>query len=177
MHSFLTVLADRCADNNMRDRVIEKRQLFQRINIAVHRSNANMILSRIPIREPGPLNLRFSWEKPLPTTSKRLRDEVSEDGPLAKTPLCFVGEHQDNVASSLDFPEKFPSHLSSTINLCDSSSLNYPPEMHNPLYCQEMTEGLTPVQETANQCSMDPSHMNKFSTKTQPAIFSAGTTE
>ena len=69
------------------------------------------------------------------------------------------------MASSLDFPEKFPSHLSSTINLCDSSSLNYPPEMHNPLYCQEMTEGLAPVQETANQCSMDPSDMNKISTQ------------
>ena len=102
--SFLTVLAERCADNNMRDRVIEKRQLFQRINVAVHRSNANMILSRIPIREPEPLNLRFSWEKPLPTTSKRLRDEVSEEGPPAKTPLCFVEELQDNNAASFNFP-------------------------------------------------------------------------
>ena len=109
--SFLTVLAERCADNNMRDRVIEKRQLFQRINVAVHRSNANMILSRIPIREPEPLNLRFSWEKPLPTTSKRLRDEVSEEGPLAKTPLCFVEELQDNNAS-FNFPQVGQDHSS-----------------------------------------------------------------
>ena len=57
--SFLTVLVERCADNNLRDRAAEKHQLFQRINVAVHRSNANMVLSRVPIRELELVNPRF----------------------------------------------------------------------------------------------------------------------
>ena len=57
--SFSTVLAKRCADNNLRDRAAEKHQQFQRINVALHRSNANMVLSRVPIRKLEPANLRF----------------------------------------------------------------------------------------------------------------------
>ena len=81
--SFLTLLSERCADNNLRDRAAEKRQLFQRINVAVHRSNANMVFSRVPTRELEPVNLRFCREK-------RLRDDISEEGRLAKTPFCSV---------------------------------------------------------------------------------------
>ena len=86
--SFLTVLAVRCADNNVRDRAAEKHQLFQRINVAVHRLNANMVQSRVPLRELEPGNMRFCREKPPFTTCRRLRDDISEEGPLAKTPLC-----------------------------------------------------------------------------------------
>ena len=71
----------------MRDRAAEKHHLFQRINVAVHRSNAKMALSRVPIRELEPFNLRFCREKPPFTTCKRLRDNISEEGPLAKTSL------------------------------------------------------------------------------------------
>ena len=95
--SFLTVLAERCADNNLRDRAAEKLQLFQRINVAVHRSNANMVLSRVPTRELEPVNLRFCREKPHFTTCKRLRDDISEEGPLTKTPLCFVEVERESV--------------------------------------------------------------------------------
>ena len=95
--SFLTLLAERCADNNLRDRAAEKRQLFQRINVAVHRSNANMVLSRVPTRELEPVNLRFCREKPAFTTCKRLRDDISEEGPLAKTPLCSVEVERESV--------------------------------------------------------------------------------
>ena len=94
---FLTVLAERCADNNLRDRAAEKLQLFQRINVAVHRSNANMVLSRVPTRELEPVNMRFCREKPPFTTCKRLRDDISEEGPLAKTPLCFVEVERESV--------------------------------------------------------------------------------
>ena len=95
--SFLTLLSERCADNNLRDRAAEKRQLFQRINVAVHRSNANMVLSRIPTRELEPVNLRFCREKSAFTTCKRLRDDISEEGPLAKTPLCSVEVERELV--------------------------------------------------------------------------------
>ena len=95
--SFLTVLAERCADNNLQDHAAEKHQLFQRINVAVHRSNANMVLSRVPIRELEPINLRFCREKPPLTTSKHLRDDISEEAPLAKTPLCFVEVEGESV--------------------------------------------------------------------------------
>ena len=95
--SFLTVLAERCADNNLPDRAAEKLQLFQRINVAVHRSNANMVLSRVPTRELEPVNLRFCREKPHFTTCKRLRDDISEEGPLAKTLLCFVVVGRETV--------------------------------------------------------------------------------
>ena len=37
---------------------------FQRINVALHRSNTNMVLSRVPIRELEHRNLRCCWEKP-----------------------------------------------------------------------------------------------------------------
>ena len=84
--SFLTVLAERCADNNMRDRIAEKRELFQRINVAIHRSNANMLLSRITVAESEPLSLGFHWENIPHTASKRLRDGVSEEGPFANGP-------------------------------------------------------------------------------------------
>ena len=57
--SFLTVLAKRCADKNLRARSAEKHQFFQRINLTVNRSNANMVLSRVPITKLEPVNLRF----------------------------------------------------------------------------------------------------------------------
>ena len=95
--SFLTVLDERCADNNLGDRAAEKLQLFQRINVAVHRSNANMVLSRVPTRELEPVNLRFCREKPPFTTCKRLRDDISEEGPFTKTPLCFVEVERESV--------------------------------------------------------------------------------
>ena len=95
--SFLTVLAERCADNNLRDRAAEKYQLFQLINVTVHRSNANMVLSKVPTGELEPVNLRFCREKPPFTTCKRLRDDISEEGPLAKTPLCFVEVERESV--------------------------------------------------------------------------------
>ena len=82
------MVAERCAVNNLRVHAAEKRQFFQRINVAVHRSNANMVLSRVPIRELE--LLRLCREQPPFTTSKRLRDDISEDGPLAKTPPCCV---------------------------------------------------------------------------------------
>ena len=83
--------------NNLRDRAAEKRQLFQRINMAVHRSNANIVLSRVPTREFEPFNLRFCREKPAFTTCKRLCDDISEEGPLAKTPLCSVEVEKESV--------------------------------------------------------------------------------
>ena len=83
-----SVLVGRCVDNNLQDRAAEKYQLCQRIKVAEHRSNTNMVLSRVAVREP--VNLRFCREKLPFTTSKRLRDDISEAGPLAKTPLCFV---------------------------------------------------------------------------------------
>ena len=95
--SFLTVLAEVCADNNLRDRAAEKLQLFQRINVTVHRSNAKMVLSRVPTRELEPVNLRFCREKPPFTTCKRLRDDISEEGPFTKTPLCFVEVERESV--------------------------------------------------------------------------------
>ena len=98
--SFLTVLAERCADNNLRDRAAENFQLFQRINVAVHRSNANMVLSRVPTRELEPVNLRFCREKPPFTTCERLRDDISLEGPFAKTPLCFVEVERESVSPS-----------------------------------------------------------------------------
>ena len=91
------MLAERCADNNLRDLAAEKHQLFQRINLALHRSNADMVLSRVPIREPEPVNLRFCREKLLFTTSKRLRDDIREEGPFAKTPVCFVDVERESV--------------------------------------------------------------------------------
>ena len=84
-------------NNNLRDRAAEKLQLFQRINVAVHRSNANMVLSRVPTRELEPVNMRFCRAKPPFTTCKRLRDDISEEGPLAKTPLCFVEVERESV--------------------------------------------------------------------------------
>ena len=95
--SFLTVLAERCADNNLRDRPAEKLHFFQRLNVAVHRSNANMVLSRVPTRQLEPVNLRFCREKLPFTTCKRLRDDISEESPLAKTPLCFVEVERESV--------------------------------------------------------------------------------
>ena len=58
---------------------------------------ANMVLSRVPTREFEPVNLRFCREKPPFTTCKRLRDDNSEEGPLAKTPLCFVEVERESV--------------------------------------------------------------------------------
>ena len=95
--TFLTVLAERCADSNLRDRAANKLQLFQRINVAVYRSNANMVLSRVPTRELEPVNLHFCREKPAFATGKRLRDDISEEGPLAKRPLCFVEVERESV--------------------------------------------------------------------------------
>ena len=45
--SFLAMLAKRCADNNLPDRAAEKHQCFQRTNVAVHRSNASMVVPRV----------------------------------------------------------------------------------------------------------------------------------
>ena len=95
--SILTVLAERCAGNNLLDRAAEKLQLFQRINVGVHMSNANMVLSRVPTKELEPINLRFCKEKPPFTTCKHLRDDISAEGPLAKTPLCFVEVERESV--------------------------------------------------------------------------------
>ena len=94
--SFLTVLAERCADN-LRDSAAEKHQLFQRINVAVHRSNANMVLSRVPIRELEHVNLRFHREKPPFTTCKRSRDDISEEGHFEKTLFCSVEVERESV--------------------------------------------------------------------------------
>ena len=70
-----------------------------------HRSNANMVLSRVSIRELGPVNLRFCREKPPFTTCKRLRDDISEEGHLKKTPLCFVGVEKNPLNN---FPSNLP---------------------------------------------------------------------
>ena len=88
--SFLTVLAERCADNNLRDCVAEKLQLFQRINLAVHRGRTQTWFCQEC--RPESLNLLTCVfaEKPPFATCKRLRDDISEEGPLAKTPNCFA---------------------------------------------------------------------------------------
>ena len=92
------MLAERCADNNLRDSAAEKHQLFQRTSVAVHRSKADMVLSRVPIRELEPVNLRFCPDKPPFTTSKRLRDDISEESPLSEEkPLCFVDVGRKSV--------------------------------------------------------------------------------
>ena len=54
-------------------------------------------LSRVPTRELEPVNLRFCREKPAFTTCTRLRDDISEEGPLAKTPLCSVEVKRESV--------------------------------------------------------------------------------
>ena len=46
--SFLNTVSDGCADNNFCDRQSEKKPLYQRLNVAVHRANAIMILARMP---------------------------------------------------------------------------------------------------------------------------------
>ena len=55
------------------------------------------VLSRVPTRELEPVNLHFCREKGPFTTCERLRDDISEDGPLAKTPLCFVEVERESV--------------------------------------------------------------------------------
>ena len=42
----LKELANRCADTNFRDRAQEKQHLFQRLNLTLHRYNANMLIAR-----------------------------------------------------------------------------------------------------------------------------------
>ena len=42
----LKELANRCADTNFRDRAHEKQHLFQRLNLTLHRYNANMLIAR-----------------------------------------------------------------------------------------------------------------------------------
>ena len=49
-----------------------------------------MVLSRVPTRELEPVNLRFAGAKPPFKSCKRLRDDISEEGPFAKSRLCFV---------------------------------------------------------------------------------------
>ena len=66
--SFLNTLSDRCADNNFRDRQSEKKHLYQRMNVAVHRANANMILARMP-NEDCQLSFENIASAELPSTS------------------------------------------------------------------------------------------------------------
>ena len=53
-----------CSSRN-RQSAAETLQLFQRIDVAVHMSNANMVLSRMLIRELEPVNLRFCLSQPV----------------------------------------------------------------------------------------------------------------
>ena len=56
-----------------------------------------MVLTRVPTGELELVNLRFCREKPPFTTCKRLRDDISEEGPLAKAPLCFVEVERESL--------------------------------------------------------------------------------